>query len=418
MTSARRIAAGGAIATAAAAALTLTAKAGGRWAIGRTEARLCTTAALPPYAASDRARALHAELWVADLHADSLLWGRDLLRRGTRGHVDVPRLIEGNVALQVLAASTKSPRHLNLDRNDDRSDDVILLAIALGWPPATWRRLLPRALYMASRADRFAARSNGRLRIIRSAADLAAYDTDRAARPDISAGLLAIEGAHALDDDPANVDVVADAGFRMMGPAHFFDNPFAGSAHGVEKGGLTELGREMVRRMEARSMLVDVAHASSATVDDVLAMAERPVIASHTGLRGVVDSIRNLSDEQARGIAASGGILGIGFWPTVCGGATPDDIARAITHAIRVAGVEHVALGSDFDGAVQVPFDATGLVVLTDALIEAGLGDDAIRKVMGGNVRRLLAETLPAGDQISGAISSAALAAPSVSTAR
>ena len=418
MTSARRIAAGGAIATAAAAALTLTAKAGGRWAIGRTEARLCTTAALPPYAASDRARALHAELWVADLHADSLLWGRDLLRRGTRGHVDVPRLIEGNVALQVLAASTKSPRHLNLDRNDDRSDDVILLAIALGWPPATWRRLLPRALYMASRADRFAARSNGRLRIIRSAADLAAYDTDRAARPDISAGLLAIEGAHALDDDPANVDVVADAGFRMMGPAHFFDNPFAGSAHGVEKGGLTELGREMVRRMEARSMLVDVAHASSATVDDVLAMAERPVIASHTGLRGVVDSIRNLSDEQARGIAGSGGVLGIGFWPTVCGGATPGDIARAITHAIRVAGVEHVALGSDFDGAVQVPFDATGLVVLTDALIEAGLDDDAIRKVMGGNVRRLLAETLPAGDQISGAISSAALAAPSVSTAR
>jgi membrane dipeptidase len=396
VTSARRIAAGGAIATAAAAALTLTAKAGGRWAVGRTEARLCTTAALPPYVASERARALHAGLWVADLHADSLLWGRDLLQRGTRGHVDVPRLVEGNVALQVLAASTKSPRHLNLDRNDDRSDDVVLLAIALGWPPATWRRLLPRALYMASRADRFAARSDGRLRIIRSTADLADYDAARAARPDITAGLLAIEGAHALDDDPANVDVVADAGFRMVGPAHFFDNVFAGSAHGIEKGGLTDLGREMVRRMEARSMLVDVAHASSATVDDVLAMAERPVIASHTGLRGVVDSVRNLSDEQARGIADTGGILGIGFWPTVCGGATAGDIARAIAHAIGVAGVEHIALGSDFDGAVPVPFDSTGLVLLTDALIEAGLDDEAIRKVMGGNVHRLLAETLPA----------------------
>jgi membrane dipeptidase len=396
VTSARRIAAGGAIATAAAAALTLTAKAGGRWAVGRTEARLCTTAALPPYVASERARALHAGLWVADLHADSLLWGRDLLQRGTRGHVDVPRLVEGNVALQVLAASTKSPRHLNLDRNDDRSDDVVLLAIALGWPPATWRRLLPRALYMASRADRFAARSDGRLRIIRSTADLADYDAARAARPDITAGLLAIEGAHALDDDPANVDVVADAGFRMVGPAHFFDNVFAGSAHGIEKGGLTDLGREMVRRMEARSMLVDVAHASSATVDDVLAMAERPVIASHTGLRGVVDSVRNLSDEQARGIADTGGILGIGFWPTVCGGATAGDIARAIAHTIGVAGVEHIALGSDFDGAVPVPFDSTGLVLLTDALIEAGLDDEAIRKVMGGNVHRLLAETLPA----------------------
>ena len=418
MTSARRIAAGGAIATAAAAALTLAAKAGGRWAVGRTEARLCTTAQLPPYMASERARALHAELWVADLHADSLLWGRDLLQRGSHGHVDVPRLLEGNVALQVLAASTKSPRHLNLDRNDDRSDDVVLLAIALGWPPATWRRLLPRALYMASRADRFAARSDGRLRIIRTAADLAAYDADRGARPDITAGLLAIEGAHALDGDPANVDIVADAGFRMMGPAHFFDNAFAGSAHGVEKGGLTDLGREMVQRMEGRSMLVDVAHASSATVDDVVAMARRPVIASHTGLRGVVDSVRNLTDAQARAIAETGGVLGIGFWPTVCGGTSAGDIARAIAHAIRVAGIEHVALGSDFDGAVPVPFDATGLILLTDALIEAGLDDDAIQKVMGGNVHRLLAETLPPGDQTNGAISSAALAAPSVSTGR
>ena len=254
----------------------------------------------------------------------------------------MPRLVEGNVALQVLAASTKSPRHLNIERNDDSSDDVVLLALALGWPPATWRRLLPRALYLASRADRFAARSGGRLRILRTAADLAAYDTDRRERPGITAGVLAIEGAHALDDDPANVEVVADAGFRMLGPAHFFDNAFAGSAHGVEKGGLTDAGREMIRRMEARSMLVDVAHASSATVDDVLAIATRPVVASHTGLRSLVDNARNLTDDQARGIADSGGVLGIGFWPTVCGGDTATDIARAIRQAIGVAGVEHV----------------------------------------------------------------------------
>ena len=395
MTSRSRIAAASALGAAAATALTLTAKAGGRWAVGRTEARLCVTGAAPPYVASDRARALHAELWVADLHADSLLWGRDLLKRGTRGQVDVPRLVEGNVALQVLAASTKSPRHLNIERNDDSSDDVVLLALALGWPPATWRRLLPRALYLASRADRFAARSAGRLRILRTAADLAAYDADRHERPGITAGILAIEGAHALDDDPANVEIVANAGFRMLGPAHFFDNAFAGSAHGVEKGGLTDAGREMIRRMQARSMLVDVAHASSATVDDVLALATRPVVASHTGLRSHVDNARNLTDAQARGIADSDGVLGIGFWPTVCGGDTATDIARAIRHAIGVAGAEHVALGSDFDGAVPVPFDATGLVLLTDALLEAGLDDDTIRKVMGGNVRRLLAETLP-----------------------
>jgi microsomal dipeptidase-like Zn-dependent dipeptidase len=332
---------------------------------------------------------------VADLHADSLLWGRDLLARGTRGHVDVPRLIEGNVALQVFAASTKSPRHLNIERNDDSSDDVILLALALGWPPATWRRLLPRALHMAARADAMASRSDGRLTIIRSKADLAAYEVARAARPGITAGLLAIEGAHALDGDPANVEVVADAGFRMMSPSHFFDNAFGGSAHGIAKGGLTDAGREMLRRMEARRMLMDVAHASSATIDDVLAMATRPVVASHTGVRGVADNARNLSDDHLRGIAATGGLVGIGFWPTASGGEGIDWIARSIRYAVDVAGVEQVGLGSDFDGAVPTPFDASGLVMLTEALLESGLDEVAIAKVMGGNARRLLAEMLP-----------------------
>jgi microsomal dipeptidase-like Zn-dependent dipeptidase len=217
----------------------------------------------------------------------------------------------------------------------------------------------------------------------------------RRERPGITAGLLAIEGAHALDDDPANVEVVADAGFRMMSPSHFFDNAFGGSAHGLAKTGLTGAGREMVRRMEARGMLVDVAHAAAATIDDVLAMAARPVVASHTGLCGTADNPRNLTDAQARGIAATGGVIGIGFWPTACGGEDVTAIARAIHYAVDVAGVEHVALGSDFDGAVPVPIDVTGLVQLTDALIDAGLADDEIAKVMGGNVRRLLADVLP-----------------------
>jgi microsomal dipeptidase-like Zn-dependent dipeptidase len=391
-----RIAALGALAAGAAATTAVAARVGGRAMVGRTEARLCACYGHPPFIASDRARALHQRLWVADLHADSLLWGRDLLERADRGHVDVPRLIEGNVALQVFAASTKSPRHLNIERNDDRSDDVILLALALGWPPATWRRLLPRALHMAARADAMASRSDGQFTIIRSTADLAAYEGARAIRPGITAGLLAIEGAHALDGDPANVEVVADAGFRMMSPSHFFDNAFGGSAHGLEKGGLSDLGREMLRRMEARRMLMDVAHASSATIDDVLAMATRPVVASHTGVRGVADNARNLSDDHLRGIAATGGLVGIGFWPTASGGEGIDWIARSIRYAVDVAGVEHVGLGSDFDGAVPTPFDATGLVMLTDALLEAGLDEAAIAKVMGGNARRLLAEMLPA----------------------
>jgi membrane dipeptidase len=371
------------------------ARVGGRRVVARTERRLNPTAFTPPYYASERARAVHERLLIADLHADSLLWGRDLLQRGDRGHVDVPRLIEGNVALQVLAATTQSPRHLNLERNDDGSDDIILVALAEGWPPATWRSLLARALHLAARADATARRSGGRFSIIRSRADLAAHLAVRSPIWPVTAGLLAIEGAHALDGDPSNVDVVADAGFRMMSPSHFFDNAFGGSAHGVEKGGLTAAGREMVERMEARSMIVDVAHASAATIADVLAMALRPVVASHTGVCGVADNARNLTDDQLRAVAGTGGLVGIGFWPTACGGEDAAAIAHSIRYAVDVAGAEHVGLGSDFDGAVQVPFDASGLAQLTDALLDAGLDEDVIAKVMGGNALRLLAEVLP-----------------------
>jgi membrane dipeptidase len=363
--------------------------------VGRTEARLCRTTVPPPYRASERARSLHAGLTVVDLHADSLLWGRDLLQRGDRGQVDLPRLIEGNVALQVLAATTKSPRHLNIERNDDRTDDVILLALAGGWPRSTWRSLLARALHLARRAEDLERRAAGRFTLIRGRGDLLAYLERRRTDRAITAGLLAIEGAHALDGDPANVDVLADAGYRMMSPSHFFDNAFGGSAHGIAKGGLTAAGREMVERMEARRMIVDVAHASAPTIDDVLAMATRPVVASHTGVRGTADNARNLSDDHVRRTAATGGLIGIGFWDTATGGDDVAAIARTIRYAADVAGIDHVGIGSDFDGAVAVPIDASGLVQITDALLDLGLAEDEIAKVMGGNAIRLLSEALP-----------------------
>jgi len=209
------------------------------------------------------------------------------------------------------------------------------------------------------------------------------------------AGLLGLEGAHALEGDVANVDALYDAGFRMLAPTHFFDTEFGGSAHGVRKGGLTEKGRELVRRLEAKRMLLDLAHASHASIDDALAIATRPVVVSHTGVRGTCDNARNLSDAQLRAIAATGGVIGIGFWDTaVCGG-DARAIARAIAYAVRVAGAGHVALGSDFDGAVTTPFDASGLALLTDALLREGLSEADVRAVMGENTLALLARTLP-----------------------
>lgn len=362
---------------------------------GIVERELNHTLVPGPYSASAAAHALHRKLLIADLHSDALLWNRDLLERGTRGHVDVPRLIEGNVALQVFTTVTKSPRGLNIEHNDDRTDDISLLLFSQLRPIATWTSLTPRSLDMASRLQGFAARSGGRLTLIRSAGDLARYLDRRRVEPQITAGLLGIEGAHALDDKLDNLAPLYDAGFRLIGLAHFFDNEFAGSAHGMAKGGLTEKGRELVRGMEARGMIIDLAHSSPQTIDEVLAMATRPVVVSHTGVKGTCNNTRNLSDAQLRGVARTGGIIGLGYWETAVCGTDAHAIARAIHYTVGIVGAEHVALGSDFDGSVTTPFDTSGLVVLTDALLQEGLSEDEIAKVMGGNAFDLFAKLLP-----------------------
>ena len=361
------------------------------------EKRLNATLNPPPYMASERAVELHKKLLVTDLHADSLLWARNLLDRGTRGHVDIPRLIEGNVALQAFTVVTKTPYvwKMNIERNDDKTDNIKILAIAERWPTSTWNSLTERALYQARKLQNAAAQSGGKFTVIKTSADLSSYLDRRINDHQITAGMLGIEGAHALDGKLDNIDVLFDAGFRMMAPTHFFDNDIGGSAHGVEKGGLTEKGKEMIRRMEAKHMIVDVAHASAQTIDDVLAIATRPVVVSHTGVRGTCDNQRNLSDDQLKRIAQTGGVIGIGFWETAVCGKDASAIAKAIRYTANLVGVDHVGLGSDFDGAVTTPFDTTGLVQITDALIAEGFTDEEIGKIMGRNTLRLLLQNLP-----------------------
>jgi microsomal dipeptidase-like Zn-dependent dipeptidase len=344
---------------------------------------------------SARARQLHGRLRIADLHADTLLWDRDLLAGSRLGHVDLPRLQEGNVALQAFTVVTKVPRRISIERNSDDSDLISLLALTSFWPTRAWASLKQRALYQSSRLEQAARRSKGMLRLIRTADDLDGFLKQRQRSPAPVAGWLGLEGAHALEGDPANVDVLFEAGFRMISPSHFFDTEMGGSAAGVAKGGLTPAGSEMLRRMERRGMLVDLAHASERTIEDVLALATRPVVVSHTGVRGACDNNRNLRDDHARRIAAAGGVIGIGFWRTAVCGESPRDIARSIRYAAGLVGVDHVALGSDFDGATTTPFDAAGLVRLTDALLAEGFSGDDIRKIMGENVIRLLMMALP-----------------------
>ena len=349
----------------------------------------------PPYAASERALHLHKQLTIADLHADSLLWGRDLLERNTYGHVDIPRLADGNVALQVFSLPTKSPAGLNIESNGDKNDQIFWLAIVDRWPPATWNSLTERALYQARRLHRFARGSHGGFVVIESAADLSSYLQRRRLNGKLTAGLLSIEGAHALDGKLENLDVLYRAGYRMMSPSHFFDNDIGGSSAGIRKTGLTDKGREWVRQMEARHMIVDLAHASARTIDDVLAIANRPLVVSHTGVKGTCNNNRNLSDDQIRAVAAKGGLIGIGYWDKATCGTDARGIVKAMRHVSDRVGVEHVALGSDFDGATTAPFDATGLVEITDTMLEAGYSEQEIRAIMGENVMKFLQANLP-----------------------
>ena len=349
----------------------------------------------PPYSASERALKLHKELSVVDLHADSLLWGRDLLDRGADGHVDIPRLADGNVALQVFSLPTKSPRGLNIESNDDQSDDISLLAVVERWPPATWNSLTQRALYQARRLHEFARGSNGGFVVIENAADLSSYRERRRNNGRLTAGLLSIEGAHALDGKLENLDVLYRAGYRMMSPSHFFDNDIGGAAAGLNKTGLTEKGREWVRQMEARRMIVDLAHASPKTIEDVLGIATRPLVVSHTGVKSTCNNNRNLSDDQIRAVAAKGGLIGIGYWDTATCGTDARAIVKAMRYVSGLVGAEHVALGSDFDGAVTEPFDTTGLVEITEAMLEAGFSDSEIKGIMGENAMKFLAANLP-----------------------
>ncbi len=348
-----------------------------------------------PYAISDQARTLHASLLVADLHADTLLWDRDVLKRGSRGHVDIPRLLEGGVAVQVFSTVTKAPKALNYEKNTGDSDQITGAAILQRWPIRTWSSLYERASYQAQRLDRAARRSGGSLVFLRTRADLDAVLQARANGEPVVGGLMATEGSHALDGQLENIQNLYAAGFRMMSLQHFFDNKLGGSLHGLSKAGLTDFGRAAVQEMNRLGIMIDVAHSSEAVVEETLSLSSTPLVVSHTGVRGACDSPRNISDDYMRRIAAGGGLIGIGFWDGAVCDATPAGVAKSIAYAVNLVGEEHVALGSDYDGATSVYFDASELAALTQALLNEGLNEQQIRAVMGANQIRFFQRYLP-----------------------
>lgn len=349
---------------------------------------------LPPV--SDHARTLHRASFVLDMHADTTLMRRDLLELSEFGHVDLPRLVQGGVGLQFFTVPTKVPFSWDIHTTSEGDPDVLRVLGTLRWGPLRRTGLFRRAMVQVAEVRHAVERSNGVLVAIRTRKDLEALLDARANGESRVGSLLGLEGAHALEGDFENLTRFHVAGVRMIGLTHFFDNVFAGSAHGVTKGGLTLVGRELVKRMVDLGIMIDLAHLSPAAIDDVLGLVDVPTVVSHTGVKGTCDNPRNLSDDHVRAIAAGGGVIGIGFFRMAVCGIGPDDIVAAMLHVIKLVGADHVALGSDFDGGVTTAFDVSQLASVTQAMVDAKLSDEEIVKILGGNTVRVMRQVLPA----------------------
>lgn len=362
---------------------------------GIIDKKINTNTLSPPYKVSKEARQLFDSLeFVSDLHCDALLWKRNLLKKNNFGSVDIPRLIEGKVTLQAFTIVSKVPFGINFQSNPESSDMLVPHSIFSGRMPKTWFSPLNRALAQCHELEEFERKSEGKFTIIRSSNDLKKYLATKQRNPNITAGFLGLEGLHALEGKLENIDLLYDAGVRMMSPVHFADNEMGGSAHGESKDGLSDFGKQVIKILENKKVIIDVAHSSPKMLDDIFTYSKGPFITSHTGVKGTLNSVRNLSDQHLKAIANSGGIIGIAFFEGAVGGTDAMSTAKAIQYTINLVGAKHVALGSDYDGAIEAHFDITGLPLLVDAMLQLGISHDDIRLVMGENVKRFWLENL------------------------
>ncbi|HKQ67743.1 MAG TPA: dipeptidase [Polyangiaceae bacterium] len=333
----------------------------------------------PVQRGSERARALHRAHPAIDLHADTLMWARwlgyELVRRHEPvlprsayfGHVDVPRLIEGGVGAQFFGlVSLPVSRHGQARVIDEQIDAL----------------------------DSQIAKTPELLRKVRTAEEIERAEADGA-----TAALLGIEGAHVLEGDLDRLDHFARRGVRYLGLLHFSANEAGFPAYGRgrrDTEGLSAWGRDLVRRCEASSVIVDLAHLNRRGFLEVCGMSTRPPIVSHTGVTSAYDHWRNIDDDQLRAVAGKGGVVGIIFAPRFLGGSGIDDVVRHVRHVIDVAGDDTPALGSDWDGMI-VPTpdlrDAAHLPLLTDALLTAGISETAVTKILRKNALRVLRDT-------------------------
>lgn len=342
---------------------------------------------------SSRAMALYRDALVVDLHNDLpsrvVEEGYDPDVRHDAGvgpglgHTDVPRLVESGVGAQWLVAFPE-PR------------------VASATAPLDGRALegsFARAMAMIDAVHALARRHPGRLAFAASASDVR---TARAAGR--VALLVAVEGGHAIEDSLERLRELHAAGARYLTLTWNNGTAWAGAAEGMggtRRGGLTPFGRDVVGELNRLGVLVDVSHVSTATFWDALDASTAPIIASHSNARALCDHPRNLHDEQLRAIAASGGVIGLNFYsefvdPRFAERADRSPLALLADHAehiATVAGIDHVALGSDFDGIRASPQgidDVRSFPRLVQALVDRGWRDDDVRKLLGANAMRVM----------------------------
>jgi membrane dipeptidase len=341
-------------------------------------------------------QALHERAFIADLHMDPVMHHRDLLRASDQGETDIPRLRQAGVDLAGFGIVTEPVPILG-------EAGIRLGFWWWGWPAEARRSPLARALAQLDAIDRLV-EADPHLRVVRRAEDL-----DEVAAQHALGIVISLEGALAFADDPEVVHRLYQRGVRVVGLTHLRNNALGGSGSPtvpildwyVDGGdrGLTDRGRAVLRAMAEHAIIVDLAHTSPRTFDDILTAWSGPVLVSHTGLAALHPGTRNLTDAQLRTVAARGGIVGVMIATNFLGGDHLSALADHLVHAVEVIGADHVSLGLDLDGMVPLPVefhDVRDLPKVTQLLHERGLTPSEIEHVLGLNALRFFRAALAA----------------------
>lgn len=337
---------------------------------------------------------LFNHLYSVDIHADTLLWSRNILKKTDRGHVDVPRLKKGNFALQVFSVVTQTPRGINYLRNDMRQGDSLLaLSVFSFWPLPTWIHLDQRAFYQANQLHQMIAGSDGYMHLLKTPREIVKHFESLTKQHEKLGVVLALEGSQAVGGElqmEKTMDDLVNLGFLIFSPAHLTDNQLSGSSTGNQKRGLTDLGKSWLEILDRKNLILDLAHASPQTLKDVLLWrtensSRLKILVSHTGLQGVCSVARNLFDHEVQALISHGALIGIGLWDEIhCGGGI-DPLIKSLNYARKNFGIQHFSLGSDWDGYVKVALDPSEIIYLVDRLLQENWTELEIRQFVGEN---------------------------------